>query len=194
VQQVIADLRYHWPSQVEICVAADLLETQQAMLAEKDETIAELREEIDRCHARLEIDHVFTGGGKQEDGGFLRVEVPMGERKSLPDAVACRDDTIELQGEQIAELHARCEAAESDAERLRQFERWADDGFCPHLVFDDDGHWAVSFAGSGPCAQSDEITSHVAVVEPHEWSDSVGEAIDAALATQHAAQRKEGGL
>jgi hypothetical protein len=86
----------------------------QSSLAEKDETIAGLREEVDRCHARLEIDHVFTGGGKQEDGGFLRVEVPMGERKSLPDAVACRDDTIELQGEQIAELRARCEAAESD--------------------------------------------------------------------------------
>jgi hypothetical protein len=116
-----------------------------------------------------------------------RVHITTAELSRLQSSLAEKDKTI-------AELRARCEAAERDAERLRQFERWADDGFCPHLVFDDDGHWAVSFAGSGPCAQSDEITSHVAVVEPHEWSDSVGEAIDAALAAQYAAQRKEEGL
>jgi hypothetical protein len=48
VQQVIADLRYHWPSQVEICVAADLLETQQAMLAEKDGEIERLQRLVNR--------------------------------------------------------------------------------------------------------------------------------------------------
>jgi hypothetical protein len=148
----------------------------------------------------------LLGNSDWYQSGHMHAKSLMNELSRLQVELAEKDGTIaRLQLEistydsceqltEIAELRARCEAAERDAERLRQFERWADDGFCPHLVFDDDGHWAVSFAGSGPSAQSDEITSHVAVVEPHEWSDSVGEAIDAALAAQYAAQRKEGGL
>jgi hypothetical protein len=158
IAAVIADLRRHWPTQVEISVAADLLESLQSLLAEKDETIAGLERDIAEREGMIE------------------------------------DRSAELQEatSEIAELRARCEAVERDAERLCQFERWADVGFCPHLVFDDDGHWAVSFAGSGPCAQSDEITSHAAIVEPHEWHDSVGEAIDYAIAAQPTQRKEEG--
>lgn len=151
IAAVIADLRRHWPTQVEISVAADLLESLQSLLAKKDERLSQAR----ALEAKLQ-------------GEINEHEL------------------------EIAELRARCEAVERDAERLCQFERWADVGFCPHLVFDDDGHWAVSFAGSGPCAQSDEITSHAAIVEPHEWHDSVGEAIDYAIAAQPTQRKEEG--
>lgn len=50
--------------------------------------------EVERCHERLEIDHVWKIG----DGGIgvARVDVPMSERAEMPDAVTCRDATIEL--------------------------------------------------------------------------------------------------
>lgn len=51
-----------------------------------------LRAEVDRCHARLEIDHVFVAEGDE----LVRREVPMNERLSIPDAVECRDATISV--------------------------------------------------------------------------------------------------
>ena len=54
----------------------------------------EARLEIKRCHARLEIDHHYVmppSGTKLE-----RRETPWCDRISMPDAVECRDATIEL--------------------------------------------------------------------------------------------------
>ena len=61
------------------------------LLIEAAERIDLLEAEITRCHARLEIDHVF----RLKDGKLIRVEVPMAERLSIPDAVTCRDATID---------------------------------------------------------------------------------------------------
>lgn len=51
-----------------------------------------LRAEVARCHARLEIDHVYVADGDE----LVRREVPMDERLSMPDAVECRDATISI--------------------------------------------------------------------------------------------------
>lgn len=67
------------------------------------------------------------------------------------------------------------------------FEKWADDGLCPMLVYDDDGHWAVSFDGYGPVIEEDIHKDEVgvtAVVQPDQWRDTVREALEAAVAAR----------
>lgn len=73
---------------------------------------------------------------------------------------------------------------EDDAERLRQFERWANDGLRPMLVFNDNGWWAVSFDGGGDLSLEEPPPngSFVAYVESSQWRETVAEAIDAATA------------
>jgi hypothetical protein len=62
---------------------------------------------------------------------------------------------------------------------------WLDDvthkGWCPALVFDDNGFWAVSFEGGGPAIWGDapwaeQITISVEV-EPGLWRPTAREAI-----------------
>lgn len=48
--------------------------------------------EIERCHARLEIDHVGVMRGDE----IVRRAVPYAERFDLPDGIDCRDATIDL--------------------------------------------------------------------------------------------------
>jgi hypothetical protein len=49
--------------------------------------------EIERCHARLEIDHHYVLD-KTQPNGFRRIETPYKDRATFPDAVACREATI----------------------------------------------------------------------------------------------------
>lgn len=73
----------------------------------------------------------------------------------------------------------------SNDERIAAFTRWADAGLWPALVFDDNGHWAVTFAGSVPLPvndRHDRIIAVAAYVEPDQWRDSPEAAIDAAIA------------
>lgn len=59
--------------------------------------VRRLRAEVDRCHARLEIDVVYVGLGMKP-----RI-VPMDERKSIPDGIDCRDGTIRLLEDELKE-------------------------------------------------------------------------------------------
>jgi hypothetical protein len=84
------------------------------------------------------------------------------------------------------------EKYKSDAERLAKFEEWASSGLCPTLLFDDDGHWFVSFDGFGPVGAVEGVHSAFA---GEQWHDTVREAIDAASAYvqsefEHIAARK----
>lgn len=74
-----------------------------------DAEIATLRAEIQRCHERLEITHVFQA--KNETSGIERVEVPYLERVTMPDGIQCRDATIELLEQNVAALRAKLAAA-----------------------------------------------------------------------------------
>lgn len=49
-------------------------------------------DEIERCHSRLEIDHEFVMRGD----GLERRAVPYNRRHEQPDAVECRDATIQF--------------------------------------------------------------------------------------------------
>ena len=78
---------------------------------EMEAELASLRAEVERCHARLEIDHHFT---LNDAGETVRVDVPMAERNKDLDAVFCRDTTIELVEDEnkhlaaeVARLNAR---------------------------------------------------------------------------------------
>ena len=66
-------------------------------------TILALLDEIDRCHARLEIDHVWHS----TSGGVIPVRVPYSDRAGMPDGVECRDETIKIQDESISKLESR---------------------------------------------------------------------------------------
>lgn len=67
-----------------------------------ENTVIALYAEVKRCHARLEIDHVFQLNGEEME----RVEVPMGERSSIPDGIENRDCTIEILEDNNARLRA----------------------------------------------------------------------------------------
>ncbi len=52
----------------------------------------EARLEIERCHARLEIDHHFVL--PYANAEIVRRETPWNDRLSMPDGIDCRDATI----------------------------------------------------------------------------------------------------
>ncbi len=58
--------------------------------------VVRMAAEIARCHARLEIDHVFVMGPGDMDGPATRKEVPMVKRADMFDAVDSRDADIEM--------------------------------------------------------------------------------------------------
>ena len=105
-----------------------------------------------------------------------------------PEAAQRLDGYRDL-AQQVGELEAECEALRKDAERLNHFEAMADRGYCPTLVFDDDGRWAISYSGAAPVPESGGHTeaAYITVeVEPYEWQGSVREAIDAAMGKEKA--------
>lgn len=55
-------------------------------------------EEIQRCHERLEITHVYEMdfGSATDDASLLRKDVPYAERKEMTDGIECRDLTIAM--------------------------------------------------------------------------------------------------
>ena len=86
---------------------------------------------------------------------------------------------------------AEIDALRRGAERIQHFERMADQGYRPSLVFDDDGRWAVSYSGVAPVPDDGghQTTAYITVeVQPDEWKPSVREAIDAALAARGGAK------
>lgn len=80
---------------------------------EAAERIEALTAEVERCHARLEIDHMWQANDTDPMLSVC-VDVPMEERSSVPDAVRCRDATIQLLEGQI--VTARADALREAAE------------------------------------------------------------------------------
>lgn len=73
-----------------------------------------LQAKVRELEERLEIDHEYecnTATGQTE-----RVEIPPEERARFPDGIACRDATIKLQDERIAQLKRE----KADLEQSRQ--------------------------------------------------------------------------
>ena len=73
----------------------------------------------------------------------------------------------------------------TDTERINWLEEQANNGACPALLNDDNGHWAVSFEGLQNCPEdSNPCDINTAFfVETGDWKDSIREAIDCATAT-----------
>ena len=95
---------------------------------EMEAELASLRAEVERCHARLEIDHHFT---LNDAGETVRVDVPMAERNKDLDAVFCRDTTIELVEDENKHLAAEVERLKArpvgvPVEVLRSIEQCVD--------------------------------------------------------------------
>jgi len=59
------------------------------------------------------------------------------------------------------------------------FEKLASDGYCPALLNDDNGHWAVSFEGyqSVPVTEEPQNIETCFFVEERCWKQSIMEAV-----------------
>jgi len=63
------------------------------------------------------------------------------------------------------------------------FESLAELGYCPNLLNDDDGHWAVKFDGFQNVQMGDEPEdiATTCFVEAKDWKDSIYEALVSSL-------------
>ena len=52
---------------------------------------------------------------------------------------------------------------------------WSKEGYCPQLMYDDNGHWAVSFDSFGPASGGQETVFYDGVI----WKDTPLEAVEA---------------
>ena len=52
---IVADLRHHWPTQIECLAAADQIEADADAIARKDAEIAELRTEVKRLNGAIDV-------------------------------------------------------------------------------------------------------------------------------------------
>ena len=94
---------YSWQELVEMKArdAAGINSPHNACMFRADCRKAEA--EIARLRERLEVTHAYDLSGK-------RIEVPAG---SIPDGIACRDETIKMQDAEIARLREAALAAQS---------------------------------------------------------------------------------
>lgn len=55
-------------------------------------------------------------------------------------------------------------------------------GYCPALLFDDDGRWALTFAGTGPMTVGADVDHFITnFVAADQWHDSVMAAVLTAI-------------
>jgi hypothetical protein len=69
----------------------------------------------------------------------------------------------------------------TDTELLDWLEEVTQEGACPGLINDDNGHWAVSFSGIQDVPSKMGAIYTTYLVEAHEWRNSIREAILAAM-------------
>ncbi len=120
---------------------------------------------------------------KRDDGYYYRsLGTPSNVRGS---------DLIEfaraLLAEQARTQTHKAEDAPSDAELLDWLEAMTHKGFCPAVVFDDGGHWAVLFDGVQSLPGDGPLTSSFFAGAGTAWSVSVRAAIRAAIAQERKA-------
>lgn len=90
----------------------DALSLSQSLARE----LGEAKAEIERCHARLEIDHHFVF----ENGAAKRVEVALGDRLDEPDGIECRDATIQILEQNCETLRSKAETAERQLGEVKE--------------------------------------------------------------------------
>ena len=99
----------------EVLASREAADTLEALQAENTRLAAER----DRCHQRLEIDHIYrmpTGAETADD--LIREEVHITERDKMIDGIECRDETIKLQDAEIAQCKAENTRLRAEIERL----------------------------------------------------------------------------
>jgi hypothetical protein len=72
----------------------------------------------------------------------------------------------------------------TDTERLDWMEKMADEGLCPAIVNDDNGHWAMVFDGTQNVPEGDgpqDIATSF-WVKADQWKPTFREAMDAGIA------------
>lgn len=79
--------------------------------------------------------------------------------------------------EKVTEVLKKIRSREINTEQA--FESLAELGWCPNLLNDDNGHWAVKFDGfqNVPMTDSVEDISTTFFIEAADWKDSIYEAL-----------------
>lgn len=69
---------------------------------------------------------------------------------------------------------------------IKKLNNLADSGYCPALIFDDDGRWALVFDGVQPVNFSSDPQSMNTTffVDADSWKDTIEEAVEYAIAKQ----------
>lgn len=75
--------------------------------------------EIERCHQRLEITHMWHSVEGDTDAEPVRVEIPYAGRLKALDGIYCRDATINILEDHVAELQAEITQMHSLNERCQ---------------------------------------------------------------------------
>lgn len=141
-----------------VCTGGEI-ETFDDLIEAAEESVTALEglvREVERCHARLEIDHYFQASDGNE---LVRVDVPMEARHGLPDAVECRDETIKLIDADRARAVIRgreAEAALSEVRGVLAELAAMVRGECPSLLNEDSGG-NVKLAFAIDAALSDHV-------------------------------------
>lgn len=84
---------------------AHTLEALRTALAIERERAEKAEKEVERCHARLEIDHHFVMSGNDDDD-LVRVEIPLEDRQHEIDGIECRDATIKMLDDEVSAMAA----------------------------------------------------------------------------------------
>jgi len=131
-------------------IAACDPDTIRELLAERDALAAE----VERCHARLEIDRHYVPNEAGDD--LIEKSIPMAERAEIIDGTETRDATIREQDEQLLALRkwrqeyvgklTIAETALAEAKRENEALREALEEISDHLVNNDKGELVLSHA------------------------------------------------
>lgn len=69
---------------------------------------------------------------------------------------------------------------------IKELNALADKGYCPALLFDDDGRWALVFDGTQPANLNSNAQSMYTTffVDADSWKDTIEEAVEYAIKKQ----------
>jgi hypothetical protein len=89
-------------------------------------------------------------------------------------------DVFTLCAREITDLKTKIAKAKRDTELLDLLETKAKQGWCPCLLYDDNGHWAVAGDGTQNVPMDDAPCDIQTTfwVEAHQWKNSVREALE----------------
>jgi len=99
--------------------------------------------------------------------------------KNLEKQLISANSEVDFRGKLASQFAEQLINARKKAETLDKLEEMTHKGYCPALLFDDDGHWTVTLSGIQPMGnmQKDDFCTHFI---DYSWHDTIVDAVDEA--------------